>query len=104
MDTREQLLDIMSSYLRMIKRDGCEYSEIVLDNIAKSIQYVLEKNNYRELSDEFNFKSNINPFGILYHAKRKENCYEVSCDSEYKYYYTVKEMMRRISNGDYVIV
>lgn len=44
LNTREQLLDIMSSYLRMIERDNGEYPAVVLDDIAKSIKYVLEKN------------------------------------------------------------
>lgn len=44
--TREQLLDVMSGYLRMIKRDNSEFPVIILDDIAKSIEYVLEKNCY----------------------------------------------------------
>ena len=44
--TKEQLLDVMNSYLTIIKRDGGEHPTVVLDDIAKSIQYVLEKNRY----------------------------------------------------------
>lgn len=44
LNTKEQLLDIMSSYLRMIKRDNGEYPTVVLDDIEKSIKFVLEKN------------------------------------------------------------
>lgn len=44
--TKEQLLDVMSSYLTQIKRDGGKYPEVVLNDIAKSIEYVLEKNRY----------------------------------------------------------
>lgn len=42
--TREQLLNIMSGYLTMIKRDNGEYPEVVLDDITKSIEYVLKQN------------------------------------------------------------
>lgn len=104
LNAREQLLDIMSGYLRMIERDNGEYPAVVLDDIAKSIKYVLKKNNYRELPDEFNFKSSIDPSDILYHAKKTERFYEVSCGGEYGYYYTVYEIMGRIFSGDYVIV
>lgn len=44
--TREQLLDVIHSYLRQIERNGNEYPTVVLDDIAKSIQFVLDKNNY----------------------------------------------------------
>lgn len=44
--TREQLLDIMNAYLTLIKRDDGEHPAVILNDIAKSIQYVLEKNRY----------------------------------------------------------
>ncbi len=44
--TREQLLNIMSGYLTMIKRDKGEYPTVVLDDISKSIEYVLKQNDY----------------------------------------------------------
>ena len=46
--TKEQLLDVMNGYLTMIKRDGGEHPTVVLDDIAKSIQCVLEKNRYNK--------------------------------------------------------
>ena len=42
--TTEQLLNIMNSYLIWIKRDGSEYPAVVLDDISKSIEYVLKQN------------------------------------------------------------
>ena len=33
----------------------------------------------KALPKEFNFKSNINPFNILYHAKEEKHCYKVTC-------------------------
>lgn len=44
--TREELLKIMKGYLRMIKRSGEEFPTVVLDDIEKSIKYVLEVNDY----------------------------------------------------------
>ena len=42
--TREQLLKVMSGYLTMIKRDNGKYPTVVLDDISKSIEYVLKQN------------------------------------------------------------
>lgn len=44
--TREELLKVMASYLRMIERSGEEFPTVVLDDIEKSIKYVLEVNAY----------------------------------------------------------
>ena len=45
--TKEQLLDVMNAYLIQIERNGKEYPAVVLDDIKKSIRYVLEKNRYK---------------------------------------------------------
>ena len=42
--TREQLLDVINDYLKMINRSGSEFPTVVLDDIAKSIQHVLREN------------------------------------------------------------
>lgn len=44
--TREQLLNVMQSYLNMIQKDDGQYPTVVLDDIAKSIEYVLKQNGY----------------------------------------------------------
>ena len=44
--TREELLDVLASYQRMIERDNWTYPTAVLDDIAHSIKYVLARNNY----------------------------------------------------------
>ena len=44
--TREQLLNIMKDYLTMIQRDAGKYPIVVLDDISKSIEYVLKQNGY----------------------------------------------------------
>lgn len=46
--TREELLKVMSGYLRMIERNGKEYPTVVLDDIRASIEYVLEVNEYNK--------------------------------------------------------
>ena len=40
--TKEQLVDILKSYQRMIDRGGKEYPAVVLDDIACSIKCVLK--------------------------------------------------------------
>jgi hypothetical protein len=40
------LLDIMGGYLAHIKRDGDEFPTVVVDDLRKSMIYVLEKNGY----------------------------------------------------------
>ena len=42
--TREQLLSVLESYSKMIKRNGKDYPTVTLDDIEKSLEYVLEKN------------------------------------------------------------
>ena len=44
--TIEQLLNVMNGYLTMIERDNGKYPTVVLDDIAKSIKYVLKQNGY----------------------------------------------------------
>lgn len=34
----------------------------------------------KNLPKEFNFKSNINPLGLIYHAKEMDYCYLVTVD------------------------
>lgn len=40
------LLDIMGGYLAHIKRDGDEFPTVVIDDLQKSMVYVLKKNGY----------------------------------------------------------
>ena len=42
--TREQLLRIISSYLKQIKRSGKEFPTVVLDDLRCSMEYILEQN------------------------------------------------------------
>ena len=44
--TREQLLNVIASYQRMIERSGTEYPTVVISDIFYSIKAVLDKNNY----------------------------------------------------------
>ena len=55
--TREQLLKVMGGYLTMIERDNGKYPAVVLDDISKSIEYVLKQNDYDRSKD--NFKGGI---------------------------------------------
>lgn len=45
--TREQLLEVMAGYARMIDRNGGQYPSVVLDDIRKSINAVLATNEYK---------------------------------------------------------
>jgi hypothetical protein len=40
------LLDIMGGYLVQIKRSGDEFPAVVIDDLQKSMIYVLKKNGY----------------------------------------------------------
>jgi hypothetical protein len=44
--TNEELLDILGSYRRMIQINGEKYPTVVLDDIEKSITFVLKTNGY----------------------------------------------------------
>ena len=44
--TREELLDVLASYHRMIERDNWTYPTYVLGDIFHSIKYVLARNHY----------------------------------------------------------
>lgn len=52
--TNEELLDILGSYRRMIRRGGKEYPTAVLGDIEKSITSVLKTNNYNGRYQEDN--------------------------------------------------
>jgi hypothetical protein len=44
--TCEELLDLLGAYLGQIKRSGGFAPGVVIDDIEKSITYVLKKNDY----------------------------------------------------------
>lgn len=44
--TREQLLEVLAGYDRMIDRNAKEYPTVCLSDIQASIQFVLEANQY----------------------------------------------------------
>lgn len=57
------------------------------------------------LPEEFNFKSNINSFGIVYHAIKTSNGYTVTCDeSDCRWLFSSEKMMKSIRKGDYVVL
>ena len=45
--TTEQLLNIIKSYYILIQRGGEDFPAVVLDDIKKSVEYVLQKNDWR---------------------------------------------------------
>lgn len=51
--TKETLLDVLSSYHRMIERSGEEYPTVVLGDIKKSIESVLRVNEYGQIEIEY---------------------------------------------------
>lgn len=46
--TREELLEVIAGYSRMIQRSGKDFPTVVLDDIQKSIQFVLKINCYSD--------------------------------------------------------
>ena len=44
--TREELLKVIAGYSCMIQRSGKDFPAVVLDDIQKSIQFVLKTNCY----------------------------------------------------------
>lgn len=52
--TKEQLLDVLGSYRRQIKRSGKEYPTVVLSDICDSITAVLRDENYQGMYKEDN--------------------------------------------------
>lgn len=57
----------------------------------------------KSLPKKFDFKSNINPLGITYHAVEKEDCYIVT-HYDSKWEFTKSEMRKGLLNGDYHLV
>ena len=60
----------------------------------------------KKLPKEFNFKSNINPYGITYHAKELSHNYEVTWDLGShiaKDTYSKEEFHRRLLKNEFVI-
>lgn len=63
-------------------------------------EYVLNN-----LPKEFDFRSNVNSFDILYHAKETEQGYDVTCDcNDCKWKYTKAQIRGRLINGSFEIV
>ena len=59
----------------------------------------------RKLPGEFDFKSNINPFGILYHAQETEHGYKVTCDANNCCWdFSKQEMRKRLFDNEFVII
>lgn len=46
--TREELLKVIAGYSHMIQRSGKDFPTVVLDDIQKSIQFVLKINCYQD--------------------------------------------------------
>lgn len=58
----------------------------------------------KNLPKKFNFKSNINPFGIIYCAEETKHGYKVTCSTnERGWEFTKAELRRNIFNGNYMI-
>lgn len=57
--TREDLLEVLASYDRMIDRNAKEYPTACLSDIQASIQFVLEANQY-----ENQYKSYATPIEV----------------------------------------
>ena len=59
----------------------------------------------RKLPGEFDFKSNINLFEILYHAQETEHGYKVTCDDNICCWnFSKQEMRKRLFDNEFVII
>ena len=56
----------------------------------------------KQLPEEFNFKSKINPFNIIYHAKEEKHRYVVTCEG-HRYTFSKEDFRRRLLNDEYVV-
>jgi hypothetical protein len=59
----------------------------------------------KNLPNEFDFVSRINPYGILYHAVKKKHSYEVAWEGtygKYSYSYSKEEFRRKLLNNEFV--
>ena len=67
--------------------------------------FVIKVVDIKKLPVEFDFKSNLSPFGILYHAIETKHNYKVTCDiNDNCWNFSKEEMRRRLFNNDYTIV
>ena len=57
----------------------------------------------KALPKEFDFKSNVNPMGLTYHAVEKTDCYVVTHEDS-KWTYDKHEFRKSLLNDKYVIV
>ena len=80
----------------------CEDTILTRDTLRQLGRAVLDIKN---LPKEFNFKSNVNVYGIVYHAIEQEHGYKVTCDAgANEWDFTKEEMHRSLLSGDYEII
>lgn len=75
------------------------------DGLAYEYNKHMTVSDIKKLPKEFNFKSNVNVYGIVYHAIEQEHGYKVTCDvGANEWNFTKEEMHRSLLNGDYEII
>lgn len=57
----------------------------------------------KKLPRKFNFKSNIDTYGITYHATERLTCYKIN-DGNYQWKVDKQTLRRALRRGDYEIV
>ena len=58
----------------------------------------------KNLPSKFKFKSNINPYGLIYRAEEQKHGYIVTCeDNTSRWDFSKKEMHRRLLDNDFAI-
>lgn len=58
----------------------------------------------KNLPKRFNFKSNINPYEIIYHATEQRHGYKVTCDANScKWDFSKEEMYKKLLDNDFEI-
>lgn len=108
--TEAKLKKALKEQLDMAVEDMMEGYELCAAKMLEKINkdYMLEEINkdyIDSLPKEFNFKSNINSFEIVYHAIEHKDGYKVSCDSNTcEWDFSKREMYKNLLNGNYEII
>ena len=75
------------------------------DGLAYEYNRQMTVSDIKNLPKEFNFKSNVNVYGIVYHAIEQEHVYKVTCDvGANEWSFTKEEMHRSLLSGEYEII
>lgn len=85
---------------------GCGFTkeDFIKCNLEWLVKDYFEDDEYaEEWPKEFDFKSNINQFGLIYHAVEEASYYVVTHDNS-RWIYSKPDMHNHLSSGKFVII